>query len=95
MQVAQNLTYIGVATSVGSTSATKTGWTAGVGFEYAFAPRWSAKFEYLHSDFGSVGFVPVVSTTLINATNSASFKTDIARVGINYNFSGGPVVARY
>jgi hypothetical protein len=36
------------------------------------APRWSAKFEYLHSDFGSVGFVPVVSNTLINATNSAS-----------------------
>ena len=95
VRFAQNLTFIAAATSVGSVSSTQTGWTAGAGFEYAFAPNWSAKFEYLHADFGSVGFVPIVSNTLINATSSASFRTDVARVGINYNFGGGPVVAKY
>ncbi len=29
------------------------GWTVGAGFEYAFAPGWSAKIEYNYMDFGS------------------------------------------
>jgi high affinity Mn2+ porin len=28
------------------------GWAAGAGIEYAFAPHWSAKLEYLYSQFG-------------------------------------------
>jgi high affinity Mn2+ porin len=28
------------------------GWTAGVGLEYAFAPHWSARLEYLYADLG-------------------------------------------
>ena len=32
--------------STASASATRTGWTAGAGLEYAFAPNWSAKIEY-------------------------------------------------
>jgi outer membrane immunogenic protein len=95
LQFAQSLTFTGAATAIGSVSSTRAGWTAGAGFEYAFAPHWSAKFEYLHSDFGSIGFTPVVSTPLINSTSSAAFRTDIARVGINYNFGGSAVVARY
>src|SRR5262249_48311496 len=30
----------------GSTTQTRTGWTAGVGLEYAFAQNWSARIEY-------------------------------------------------
>lgn len=29
------------------------GWVAGAGIEYAFAPHWSARLEYLYSDLGS------------------------------------------
>lgn len=29
------------------------GWVAGAGVEYAFAPHWSARLEYLYSDLGS------------------------------------------
>lgn len=29
------------------------GWIAGAGVEYAFAPHWSARLEYLYSDLGS------------------------------------------
>src|SRR4051794_9708884 len=29
------------------------GWTAGAGIEYMFAPNWSAKAEYMYADYGS------------------------------------------
>ena len=32
------------------------GWTAGAGIEWAFAPNWSAKIEYLHLDLKREGF---------------------------------------
>ncbi len=31
----------------------RTGWAAGGGIEYGFAPDWSARLEYLHAHFGS------------------------------------------
>jgi high affinity Mn2+ porin len=31
---------------------TRLGWAAGAGVEYAFAPHWSARLEYLYSQFG-------------------------------------------
>jgi len=37
---------------------TRLGWTAGGGVEYAFAPHWSARLEYLYAQFGKadIGF---------------------------------------
>jgi high affinity Mn2+ porin len=37
---------------------TRLGWSAGAGVEYAFAPHWSARLEYLYSRFGTadIGF---------------------------------------
>jgi outer membrane immunogenic protein len=78
-------------------SKTVTGWTAGAGVEYAFAANWSAKVEYLHTDFGSQffprrpgpggGFFAARNVTLID---------DIARIGVNYKFgSGAAVIAKY
>ncbi len=32
---------------------TRTGWTAGGGVEWMFAPHWSAKLEYLYFDLDS------------------------------------------
>jgi outer membrane immunogenic protein len=31
------------------------GWTAGVGFEYQFSPKWSLGLEYLYTDLSSAG----------------------------------------
>jgi outer membrane immunogenic protein len=39
-----------VSCAVTCVAHTKSGWTA---FEWAFAPNWSAKVEYLHVDLGS------------------------------------------
>ena len=36
-----------------SANQTRTGWTIGGGWEYAFTPNWSAKIEYNFLDFGN------------------------------------------
>jgi outer membrane immunogenic protein len=76
----------------GSYSADRAGWTAGAGFEYAFAERLSAKLEYLHFDLGTANYlVNLVSgpgTVLLSTWNaSAKVSGDIVRVGLNYRFT--------
>jgi outer membrane immunogenic protein len=54
------------------------GWTAGAGIEWSFAPNWSTKFEYLHYGLGtpnSFGTVP-----------SGKVDIDTLKIGINYLF---------
>jgi outer membrane immunogenic protein len=74
-----------------SATSTRSGWTAGGGLEWGFAPNWSAKFEWLYMKFEDKGFV----TALGDGSRSAVTLDDyIFRAGINYRF-GGPVVAKY
>ncbi len=70
--------------------STRGGWTVGAGWEYAFAPNWSAKIEYNYMDFGSS------SPTFTSAAGATtSFNIDqtahLALFGINYRFGGNPV----
>jgi outer membrane immunogenic protein len=73
-----------------SATSTHSGWTAGGGIEWGFAPNWSAKFELLYTQFDSVAF----NTVQGEGPRSIPLNDTVARVGINYRF-GGPVVARY
>ena len=70
----------------GSTG-TETGWTAGAGVEYAFAPKWTVKAEYLYLDFGKHTFV---MNDAINAGAAVSASThhtvNVVRAGVNYHF---------
>jgi outer membrane immunogenic protein len=59
-----------------SKDETKVGWTVGTGVEFAFAPQWTAKVEYLYVDLGNVEF----------SGNKAEFYTNIVRGGVNYRF---------
>jgi outer membrane immunogenic protein len=69
----------------GSTSGLSVGWTAGAGIEYAFAPRWTAKAEYLHVDLGSKTVTMLDSFTAGGAvTATSTTRIDIARVGVNF-----------
>ncbi len=73
-------------------SASRTGWTAGFGAEFALNANWSAKAEYDYISFGSRTGTASDGTTLITS------RTDVqmTKVGVNYRFNaGGPVVARY
>lgn len=73
-----------------STTSTHSGWVAGVGLEWGFAPNWSAKFELLHMEYNSTAF----NTVLGEGSRSVPLNDSIGRVGVNYRF-GGPVVAKY
>ena len=74
-----------------SASATRLGWTAGAGVEYAFAPNWSARLEYRYSDFGKLNTANFVTPVNISRHENA------VRLGVSYHFGGyaAPVVAKY
>jgi outer membrane immunogenic protein len=110
-QVAFNHTVAGVQQNpfffpqyFGANRENKIGWTAGAGFEWAFAANWTAKAEFLYIDLGSIDYISPRVT--FSGTDGATWHTSVdakeyvARVGINYLFHFGPpayapVVARY
>jgi outer membrane immunogenic protein len=73
--------------ATGATSGVSVGWTAGGGIEYAFAPGWTVKAEYLYLDLGSrtVTFADrdIAGGLLTSTTN---FTAHIARAGLNHRF---------
>ncbi len=81
------------ALETGSISSTRAGWVAGVGGEYAFAPRWSVKLEYLHVDLGRVSttsanltaFAPPIPFPTNVYTHSIDLKSDVVRAGVNFH----------
>lgn len=73
----------------GSSSDTRAGWTVGAGAEWAFAPRWSVKAEYLYVDLGNT---TVRETDPQYPVDFLDYKFEhrdhIVRVGLNYKFGG-------
>jgi outer membrane immunogenic protein len=63
---------------LGSQSNTQAGWTVGGGAEYAFAPNWTIKAEYLYVDLGKF------NCTTCGA--NVKFNENIVRAGLNYKF---------
>jgi outer membrane immunogenic protein len=86
-----------------ASSTTRLGWAAGGGIEWMFAPGWSAKAEYLHADLGSVSYASLATGIGTGATpfpgatiqHGHNLTEDLVRVGVNWHFGGGPIVARY
>jgi opacity protein-like surface antigen len=75
---------------------TTLGWTAGAGVDVALSSNWSARFEYLHiraNDLNSSAPIPGILGAGA-AAESAAFRDNIIRVGLNYRFGprGGPGV---
>jgi outer membrane immunogenic protein len=66
---------------------TQVGWTAGAGIEYAFAPNWSTKIEWLYADYGNKNYALTVPTRVDLTDNTV-------KLGLNYRF-GGPLYSRY
>jgi outer membrane immunogenic protein len=58
------------------------GWTVGGGIEQAFSPNWSAKVEYLHTDYGNRGRAAAIFANPWTTT----LATDEVRIGLNYRF---------
>jgi outer membrane immunogenic protein len=77
-----------------SASSTRWGGTVGVGFEYGFAPNWSAGVEYDHLFMGHSNNSFSVNPILAGAANRISQDVDMVTARVNFRF-GGPLVGRY
>ncbi|MCP4618129.1 MAG: porin family protein [Bradyrhizobium sp.] len=73
--------------ATGTTSDVSVGWTVGGGIEYAFAPNWTIRGEYLYLDLGSRSVTfPDRDVPGGILTSSTSFTAHIGRAGLNYRF---------
>jgi len=68
---------------------TRTGWTAGVGLEWAFMQNWSAKLEYDHYGFGTDTFT-LVDVHLGPQPATVKQQIDAVKFGIDYRFGPFP-----
>ena len=81
----------------GTNNDTRFGWAVGAGIEWTFAPHWSVKGEYLHVDLGSSDVVILDPVNFPGSSAVYHFRHqfDTARIGLNYRFGAGAVVAKY
>ena len=70
------------------------GGVVGVGFEYGFAPNWSAGVEYDHMFMGTQSNGFTTPAGAFAGTDNIKQDVDLFTARINYRF-GGPIVARY
>jgi high affinity Mn2+ porin len=65
------------------------GWTAGIGIEAPVAPHWTARLEYLFTEYGN--------SNIFFANNGQSFTSNFSlhelRAGVNYQFGNDPASA--
>ena len=84
---------------VQATNATRVGWMAGGGIEYALSTNWSVKGEYNYMDFGNKRHT-LEPTANCPACARFDYEIDqrihVVKFGVNYRFGGvAPVTARY
>jgi outer membrane immunogenic protein len=89
------------ATHAGSVSANQVGWVAGGGAEWAVTNNWSIKAEYLYLRFDSFSYTSPLIAAAVPFAPGYAWNTTITprehvlRLGVNYKFDWGPVVAKY
>jgi outer membrane immunogenic protein len=92
--VRANVELLGPGGSFGEVSLTRTGWTFGVGAEYAFTPNWSFAAQYNWIDLGDrdVNFV-----LFPEFAGNVDQTFHVFTLRMNYRFGGygAPVAARY
>jgi outer membrane immunogenic protein len=93
--------YNGLVTATGTlastASATFSGWTVGIGGEYAFTDWLSGFVEYDYYNFGSNQSVSLVTTPGgVTVPITVKATDNVFKAGLNLRWGwGGPVVARY
>jgi opacity protein-like surface antigen len=85
------LNQAGTVTNGFSTSGNRYGWLIGFGSEFDLGHNWSAKSEYTYIDFGTRTALATDGTTFLRDSGAISQ----VKVGVNYRFAAGPVVAKY
>ena len=91
--VGVGITSTATGAVLNSATQTRSGWTAGGGVEWRFAPSWSAKLEYLYVGLQDQGFTAPNLGIFFDRSN-VPLNDNIVRAGINYHFDG-PIVTKY
>jgi hypothetical protein len=107
-ETVNTIPFLTGVTTMGSFSQVKVGWSAGAGVETPLFGNWTAKAEYLYMDLGNVSGNVVAPQTVIplnvNPNNvnisenrgfSSGIHDHIFRLGVNYKFDPGAILARY
>ena len=78
----------GPGAGTASASRSLVGWTAGVGWEYAFADQWTVKAEYLYASFPTTSALGTIIAP--GGTNTLHGSSDLViqlvRAGVNFKF---------
>ncbi len=86
-------------TELAAASATRWGAAVGVGWEYSFAPNWSAGIEYDHLFMGnsnnSFSVVNPINAAFLNDRVSQDVDMITARINYRFNWGSAPVVSKY
>ena len=70
----------------GSADQVRAGGTVGTGVEWAFAPQWTAKLEYLYVDLATASDVAIGTVTGAVIDHDHRLTENIVRVGVNFRF---------
>jgi opacity protein-like surface antigen len=70
---------------------TRVGGTVGFGTEFDLGKGWSAKSEYDFLSFGRHNALATDGTTFVS---DKAYVSQV-KVGVNYRFTAGPVIAKY
>jgi outer membrane immunogenic protein len=81
-----NFNVVGLVFGPTTLSSTRTGWTAGVGFEYALLNNITAKLEGLFYDMGSQTLVALNPTNAFTENGTFNYKGGLVRAGLNVKF---------
>jgi outer membrane immunogenic protein len=76
----------GVGPVNGSANQVRAGGTVGTGVEWAFAPQWTAKLEYLYVDLATASDVAIGTVTGAVIDHDHRLTENIVRVGVNFRF---------
>ena len=89
MGLFQNPALLVVGACGENATRTRSGWTIGLGSEFALARNWTVRAETNYFDMGTARYILPSSTIDVRQTGY------ISTVGLNYRFSPGVVVANY
>ena len=87
-----NLTVAGLPTTLTSSTTNNSGWTAGVGIEWAFAGNWSARAEYDFVGLQNRSITVASGTGSPFAGDTINFNNrniSLLTAGVNYRFGWG------
>jgi outer membrane immunogenic protein len=86
---------LGTGVLFDSASETRSGWTIGVGGEYAFTNFLSGFVEYNYYDFGDRTLAFATPAGVFTDNINVRERKSVIRGGLNFRWGWGPVVAKY